>query len=247
MNVEELNSRIAVVNGESKRLNNERQVNIGKRETLTKQLNDALASYKSKYGVDLTVDNLQSELARVMAEKDAEVSKIESMLSLIKAGDYDGANRLIEGTTEQPVEEVPNQPSAPVVETPVQQVPVVGETVAEIPKAPVIEEPVADVPKAPVIGSPVPEMPKPPVIGAGVEAEQTVPPVAPPPVIPKAPVISGLNVGEVEKTERKDDGLFPPAGQLGKPPVAPVQTETKQKPAMSFGAIVGGTPFTPQG
>ena len=46
-NIADLNQRIAIANAESKRINNERQVNIGKRETLQQQLNSALQKYEA--------------------------------------------------------------------------------------------------------------------------------------------------------------------------------------------------------
>ena len=56
--LEQINSRIAVLNSTSQRVNNERQVNIGKKETLKKQLDDAIKLYQEKYGVALSVDTL---------------------------------------------------------------------------------------------------------------------------------------------------------------------------------------------
>ena len=42
MNIERINARIKAVNIESKRLNDERQVNMGKRDALRQQLDEAL-------------------------------------------------------------------------------------------------------------------------------------------------------------------------------------------------------------
>lgn len=95
MEITQLNQRIAVINGESKRLNDQRQVNIGRRDTLEKQINNALAQYQKTYGVAITIDGLDAEIARVSAEKEREVAQLEQAISLIKAGDFDNANKLL--------------------------------------------------------------------------------------------------------------------------------------------------------
>lgn len=94
MNIESINARIKAVNIESKRLNNERQVNMGKRDALRQQLDEALKQYKSKYGVELTEDMIASELERVASEKEAEVAKLEAMINCINRRDYAGARAL---------------------------------------------------------------------------------------------------------------------------------------------------------
>ena len=66
MELQQINKRIAVVNGESKRLNNERQVLIGKRQTLEKQLSDLLSAYKNDYGVELTIAKPIQKMMRNM-------------------------------------------------------------------------------------------------------------------------------------------------------------------------------------
>ena len=50
--LEEISARIKVANENASQLNMQRQVNIGKREALQKQLDEALAQYKEKYGVE---------------------------------------------------------------------------------------------------------------------------------------------------------------------------------------------------
>ena len=70
--VQEITQRIAAANAEVKRLNNERNVNLGKRETLTAQLNNTLAKYSQQYGVALTVDNLQKECIEYNQARDEE-------------------------------------------------------------------------------------------------------------------------------------------------------------------------------
>lgn len=154
--VQEITQRIAAANAEVKRLNNERNVNLGKRETLTAQLNNTLAKYSQQYGVALTVDNLQKEMQRVLQEKENETTLIENMLALIKEGKYEDAERLanpdafVESntapTTPTPtptvestsVEPTPVAPTPTVEPTPVSPLPNLSEDVMPEPKAPVL-------------------------------------------------------------------------------------------------------------
>lgn len=123
--VQEITQRIAAANAEVKRLNNERNVNLGKKETLTTQLNNTIAKYSQQYGVQLTVDNLQSEMQRVLAEKENETTLIENMLTLIKEGKYEDAERLanpdadIENTDVEPTPVAPTSSISHVEPTPV--------------------------------------------------------------------------------------------------------------------------------
>ena len=144
--VQEITQRIAAANAEVKRLNNERNVNLGKRETLTAQLNNTLAKYSQQYGVALTVDNLQKEMQRVLQEKENETTLIENMLALIKEGKYEDAERLanpdafVESNTEPTptVEPTPVAPTPTVEPTPVSSLPNLSEDVMPEPKAPVL-------------------------------------------------------------------------------------------------------------
>ena len=144
--VQEITQRIAAANAEVKRLNNERNVNLGKRETLTAQLNNTLAKYSQQYGVALTVDNLQKEMQRVLQEKENETTLIENMLALIKEGKYEDAERLanpdafVESNTAptSTVEPTPVAPTPTVEPTPVSPLPNLSEDVMPEPKAPVL-------------------------------------------------------------------------------------------------------------
>ena len=166
--VQEITQRIAAANAEVKRLNNERNVNLGKRETLTAQLNNTLAKYSQQYGVALTVDNLQKEMQRVLQEKENETTLIENMLALIKEGKYEDAERLanpdafVESntapttpTTPTPtVEPTPVTPTSTVEPTPVEPTPVAPTlTVEPTPVTPLpnLSEDVMPEPKAPVL------------------------------------------------------------------------------------------------
>ncbi len=98
MDVNALKERIARVNTESTNLNKQRQINIGKSETLKKQLAGLVAQYKDTYGVDIsTKQELDLEIQRVFNEKQAEVEKIEHVLGLIREGKYTEAEQVVTG------------------------------------------------------------------------------------------------------------------------------------------------------
>lgn len=239
MEIAQINQRIAVLNADSKRINNDRAVSIGKKETLQKQMNDALAAYKEKYGVELTEANLQSEIDRVSAEKLKEVEQIESVLNLIKLGQYDEANALVNGTPaikeSAPVQEAP---ATPVVEQPVETAQPVQESIPTPPNLGIPTPPVQEsIPTPPDLGIPTPpiqaSIPTPPDLGTPAESIPT-PPVLGSPVesVPTPPDL-GIPTPPVEPS-------------LGVPPVVPTSTPSGQ-PIASFNAILGGSPFKPQG
>lgn len=255
MEIAQINQRIAVLNADSKRINNDRAVSIGKKETLQKQMNDALAAYKEKYGVELTEANLQSEIDRVSAEKLKEVEQIESVLNLIKLGQYDEANALVNGTSAK-------EESVPVQEAP-------ATTVIEHPQTPVstasIQEPIPTPPvENPIPTTPVQEsVPTPPDLGipaASVESVPTPPDlgIPTPPIQESIPTPPDLGLHEpptlgtpvatppVLGTPTESIPTPPVEPSLGVPPVAPTSTPSGQ-PIASFNAILGGSPFKPQG
>lgn len=255
MEIAQINQRIAVLNADSKRINNDRAVSIGKKETLQKQMNDVIAAYKAKYGVELTEANLQSEIDRVSAEKLKEVEQIESVLSLIKLGQYDKANALVNGTSA--VKEsttVQEAPATPVVEQP--QSPVSTAPIQESIPTPPVENPI---PTAPVQES----VPTPPDLGiqaASVESVPTPPDlgIPTPPIQESIPTPPDLGLHEpptlgtpvatppVLGTPTESIPTPPVEPSLGVPPVAPTSTPSGQ-PIASFNAILGGSPFKPQG
>lgn len=247
MEISQINQRIAVLNADSKRINNDRAVSIGKKETLQKQMNDALAAYKAKYGVDLTEANLQAEIDRVSAEKLKEVEQIEAVLNLIKLGQYDEANALVSGTPVQAEEQVTPtnagvvQETAPVKEA-VPTPPDLG-----TPSAPVQES----VPTPPVQES----IPTPPDLGFSAKESISTPPVLGTPVddIPTPPDLgvptpSTLGTPAESIPTPPDLGIPTPPSEpsLGVPPIAPTSTPSGQ-PIASFNQILGGSPFKPQG
>lgn len=247
MEISQINQRIAVLNADSKRINNDRAVSIGKKETLQKQMNDALAAYKAKYGVDLTEANLQAEIDRVSAEKLKEVEQIEAVLNLIKLGQYDEANALVSGTPVQAEEQVTPtnagvvQETAPVKEA-VPTPPDLG-----TPSVPVQESvptpPVQkSIPTPPDLGFSAKEsIPTPPVLGTPVDDIPTPPDLG----VPTPPTLGT----PAESTPTPPDlGIPTPPSEpsLGVPPTAPMSTPSGQ-PIVSFNQILGGSPFKPQG
>lgn len=254
MEISQINQRIAVLNADSKRINNDRAVSIGKKETLQKQMNDALAAYKAKYGVDLTEANLQAEIDRVSAEKLKEVEQIEAVLNLIKLGQYDEANALVSGTPIQADEPV-TPADAGVVEqpaVPVQETAPVKEAVPTPPDLGTPSVPVQEsVPTPPVQKS----IPTPPDLGFSAKESIPTPPVLGTPVddIPTPPDLgvptpSTLGTPAESIPTPPDLGIHtsPSEPSLGVPPIAPTSTPSGQ-PIASFNQILGGSPFKPQG
>lgn len=256
MEISQINQRIAVLNADSKRINNDRAVSIGKKETLQKQMNDALAAYKAKYGVDLTEANLQAEIDRVSAEKLKEVEQIEAVLNLIKLGQYDEANALVNGTPVQAEEQVTPtnagvvQETAPVKEA-VPTPPDLGTPSAPVQES-VLTPPVQEsIPTPPVQKS----IPTPPDLGFSAKESIPTPPVLGTPVddIPTPPDL-GVHTPPTLGTPAEsiptppDLGIPTPPSEpsLGVPPIAPTSTPSGQ-PIASFNQILGGSPFKPQG
>lgn len=254
MEISQINQRIAVLNADSKRINNDRAVSIGKKETLQKQMNDALAAYKAKYGVDLTEANLQAEIDRVSAEKLKEVEQIEAVLNLIKLGQYDEANALVNGTPVQ-AEEPATPVSSVVVEQPTVPVQETAQVKEAVPTPPDLGTPSApvqeSVPTPPVQKS----IPTPPDLGFSAKESIPTPPVLGTPVddIPTPPDLgvptpSTLGTPAESIPTPPDLGIPTPPSEpsLGVPPTAPTSTPSGQ-PIASFNQILRGSPFKPQG
>lgn len=262
MEISQINQRIAVLNADSKRINNDRAVSIGKKETLQKQMNDALAAYKAKYGVDLTEANIQAEIDRVSAEKLKEVEQIEAVLNLIKLGQYDEANALVNGTPVQ-AEEPATPVSSVVVEQPTVPVQETAQVKEAVPTPPDLDTPVESVPTPPVqsIQESIPtppakkSIPTPPDLGFSAKESIPTPPVLGTPVddIPTPPDLgvptpSTLGTPAESIPTPPDLGIPTPPSEpsLGVPPIAPTSTPSGQ-PIASFNQILGGSPFKPQG
>lgn len=256
MEISQINQRIAVLNADSKRINNDRAVSIGKKETLQKQMNDALAAYKAKYGVDLTEANLQAEIDRVSAEKLKEVEQIEAVLNLIKLGQYDEANALVSGTPVQaeeqvtptnagvvqetaPVKEaVPTPPDLGTPSAPVQESVPTPPVQESIPTPPVQKS----IPTPPDLGFSAKEsIPTPPVLGIQVDVIPTPPDLG----VPTPPTL-GTPAESIPTPPDLGIPTPPSEPSLGVPPIAPTSTPSGQ-PIASFNQILGGSPFKPQG
>ena len=196
MTLEQINERVSQLNNEVARLNSQRAVNLGKRETLQAQLDSAIRAYNDAYGASIDVSTLDSEIASVTADTEKAVMHMEKVLACINSGDIAGAEQLLG------VE--PSSATQPLA-TP--------QAVVEPVVAPPVIEPVVNTVPAPPQASAIPQTVIEPVVQEFVTPQAAVEPV----------VVS-------------------PVGVVTPPPVndaSPAQ--------MSFGAILGGTPFNPQG
>ena len=188
-NINELRQRIAVANSESKRLNSERAINLGKKDTLTKQLDTALKSYNEKYGKNITINTLNAELEAVTIAKEQEVKTIEAIIDAINNGNYEEANKLSGVVTKS--EGV----------TPAISEPVVAQPVVEPVTQPVVEpvtQPVVEPVTQPVVEPVMPSAPTPvapPVANTPVAPTPVAPPTAPSGLnMPTPPSLSGLDI-----------------------------------------------------
>lgn len=260
--MEELRQRIGVINSRIGQINDQRNKNIGMRESLTTQLNQSIADYQAKYGVDLSTSELvDAEYNRVAEEKEKEVKLLEDVISKIEAGDYSGANTLLgvepeTKSVEQKVEtkqsesvepSVASQSTEPVVPVPQaeQSVPPTTQVEQSVSPTPQVEPSVPLTPQA----EPV----------APVQVEQSVPSTPVAPVMPSAPSMTPPPVPTVptggslgSNAESFLEGFEKPAAPTGvTPPPAPVSTPSAPTggvtppPAnpMSFDGILGGTQF----
>lgn len=196
MTLEQINERVSQLNNEVARLNSQRAVNLGKRETLQAQLDSAIRVYNDAYGASIDVSTLDSEIASVTADTEKAVMHMEKVLACINSGDIAGAEQLLG------VE--PSSATQPLA-TP--------QAVVEPVVAPPVIEPVVNTVPAPPQASAIPQTVIEPVVQEFVTPQAAVEPV-----------------------------VAPPVGVVAPPPV----NDASPAP-MSFGAILGGTPFNPQG
>ncbi len=94
MQIDELRSRIAQANAKSSALNNERQVLIGKKESLTAQLEKGIADYNARFNRNITKDDIQAELEKVVDEKSRELERLDAVLGCIAEGNFEEAERV---------------------------------------------------------------------------------------------------------------------------------------------------------
>ena len=196
MTLEQINERVSQLNNEVARLNSQRAVNLGKRETLQAQLDSAIRAYNDAYGASIDVSTLDSEIASVTADTEKAVMHMEKVLACINSGDIAGAEQLLG------VE--PSSATQPLA-TP--------QAVVEPIVAPPVIEPVVNTVPAPPQASAIPQTVIEPVVQEFVTPQAVVEPV----------VVSPVEV------------------------VAPPPVNDASPAPMSFGAILGGTPFNPQG
>ena len=236
-NINELNQKIAILNADSQRVNNERAVNIGKHDTLSKQLDAAIKSYNEKYGKNITVETLEQEINAVTSAKEKEIADIEAVLNAIKSGDYAKANELSNGVSgaSEPTQVEPAQVAMPAQVEPVQTVATPAQittpvtepaqtvaTPAQVVTPPVVSEPIAPPVVEPMISEPITPPVVEPIAPPMVEPAQ----VTPPPVVTPPPMVEPVT----------PPPLMPPPPVVTPPPV------TTEAPK-SFSAILGGTAF----
>lgn len=197
MTLEQINERVSQLNNEVARLNSQRAVNLGKRETLQAQLDSAIRAYNDAYGASIDVSTLDSEIASVTADTEKAVMHMEKVLACINSGDIAGAEQLL-GV--EPSSAPPQASATP-------------QAVVEPVVAPPVIEPVVNTVPAPPQASAIPQTVIEPVVQEFVTPQAAVEPV----------VVSPVEV------------------------VAPPPVNDASPAPMSFGAILGGTPFNPQG
>lgn len=190
MQMNELMGTIETLNAKVGNLNSQRLTDLGKKETLEKQLATAVADYKSTYGVELTKDNIDSECSKVETDLIQQSNKLSKLISLIESGNYTEADELassVEGVTSTDIADEPRDiasttstgdavevtnvstPSseAPQVSEPVPASSSVGSSIGVAPSIAQPSDPVPSVPVSPNVGSnvgvdPVPSAPTPP-------------------------------------------------------------------------------------
>lgn len=189
--MESLKNRISVLNENIKRLNNERQMALGRYDTLKAQLDAAVKSYETNYGVVLTAENIEAERQVVKTEINGKVQLLEGVLAKIAEGDYKNAEKLL-GVAPTDSSANSGGEGTGVADTPVKGVEVeakveepVAETVAEPAKDVVAEPPVAKEPvEAPVAEKLVAEPVAEPPVGAPPVPDLGLPPMPSSPVMP---------------------------------------------------------------
>lgn len=232
MSIEEIRSRISVINAETSRINNQRNQNIGRQETLKKQLRDAFVMYEKNYGVKLTAETLEQELQTVTSKKEEELNKIEQILTCINEGNIDGANKLA-GVSVEPVKEE--------IATPIQSEVVTPSNTEPEPSVipPIVEPPKVAPPK-------IAEPPK--VAPPKMPTSTPEPPKVAPPKMPMG-TLSGIDTlgGTAKAGMPALDGFT--KNSLGSLPTPqetttqPQQQSQPQHPVQDFNAILNGTAF----
>lgn len=221
--LQDLSSRIKDVNLKIEGINRERQINIGKQQTLKKQLDSALSDYEKKYGVKLTLETIEAEVNAITSQYEEKVECIEKVLALVGEKRYAEAEKLLgvsrEGETSQPAEtgsagttEMAGSSAEKLESAP----PTFGETLEEMESVPPTFEDVAEKPE-PASSTELP------ATGGTPEKLETAPPT----------------FGSIPASyDDEEDIPAPPPPTFGKP---------SNRSITSFGDILNNASFNPQG
>ena len=244
VNIDEIRNRISMINQQSAQINQQRQLNLGRKQQLESQLENLYNSYMQKYGVDLRTADITAELNKVVEEKTAECSKIEAVLSAIGSGDYAKANELLgikPTEVSQPVETA--QPTAQVAE------PTITEQMANFSNEQTVATPPQAV-SAPPQSTPV-AAPTPTVAPPQTVAEPTV---TPPPMVnnvadtpnvyePSMDALAGFTKGGM-MAGVSGLNVAPPSGGIAAPPTGGVSAPTQTVAGgVSFADLMGNSSF----
>ena len=226
-NYNELLQKISSVNAQVQTLNKERQVNLGKKQALETQLSNAIANYKVSYGVDLTPETVETEYNKVLAEKQAEVAKLETTLSAIKQGNFEEA--------QVDVQQANTVSPANNVEVP--QTNTVSPADVEMPQANNVQPVNVEVPQAqPNVVQPARvEMPQPNVVQPA-RVDVVAPTTAPAPHV-EAPTPQPVTVPISQAAAPT------PAPAPTQQTMAPVSNTPVSAPPINFNSILSGTDF----
>lgn len=212
--VDSIRAKIEELNKQSAYLNSQRSQNIGKRDALSQQCDELLASYEREYNIKLTLDNLDAEIERVLSDKEVEINTLGSAITAITQGNYSEAYSVLGLTSDNTVGTITetvteSTQSANFIDV---QKQVVSEP--EVVATPAVEEPTN-------ITTP----------SVAVETPAVEEPITPPTPIP---MMKGFSKPLTP----------PPVSAPPTPPSAPAKTEDKSKSTLnSFEAIFGGTQF----
>lgn len=237
------------------KLNANRNVQLGKKEQLEKQLEKAMLEYKDKFGVDLTEVDINAEYTSVLNETQQSASFLEQVLQAVESGDYATAEGLLQGKFSEEESSVEQSDVVSVgAETVVETTPVIG-TQTEVPSVQVE----------------VPVQTEVPIVTSALHTEVPVVPVS---VQPEVPVVSSVEQHiEVEqkatprlKSRLQSSEGVPPAPSVNKSasggfkfvPTAPINVGTdsddgssedtdSDSTVPSFNGLLRGTAFQPNG
>ena len=91
----ELLAKLNNLNARVVKSNSSRSVQLGRKETLEKQLAKAVEDYRVEFGVNLNDVGIDVEYSRVVSETEASATLLESALGAIESGNYTLAEELL--------------------------------------------------------------------------------------------------------------------------------------------------------